>query len=56
MIDNSRFMRLRLDQAACACCSLVNAKAITTRPADTVSAYVHRAWRADSPEEELLTG
>lgn len=56
MISNSLFMRLMLSQATCACCSLINAKGITKRPAGTVGLYVHRAWRAGPPEEELLTG
>lgn len=56
MISNLRFSRRMLDQATCACCSLTNAEAIMKRPAGTVSVYVHRAWRADPPEEALLTG
>ena len=52
-MNRQRFSNLMLSQAMCACASLISATPLTKRPARTVSVYVHRAWRADSPEEGL---
>lgn len=56
MIGRTRFTRVNFDQVTCISGSLVRSMAAVKRPAGPANAHLHRAWRADSPREEFLTG